>query len=93
MYKRQAPGAARDLQCSGPVDLDLFHPDVYSLSGEERIQYARRAEKAALDYDPRIQNSEGGSFDAATGHKILANSHGFVGEYRRSCLLYTSRCV
>jgi PmbA protein len=67
-----------------PGDLDLFHPDVYSLSGEERIQYARRTEKAALDYDPRIQNSEGGSFDAATGHKILANSHGFVGEYRRS---------
>jgi PmbA protein len=67
-----------------PGDLDLFHADVYSLSGEERIEYARRAEKAALDYDPRIQNSEGGSFDAATGHKILANSHGFVGEYRRS---------
>src|SRR5580698_5345130 len=65
-------------------NLDLNHPDVYSLSGEERINYARRAEKAALDYDPRIKNSDGGSFDAATGHKIMANSHGFVGEYRRS---------
>src|SRR5438874_12240731 len=65
-------------------DLDLYSADVYSLPGEERINYARRAEKAALDYDPRIKNSEGGSFDAATGHKILANSHGFVGEYRRS---------
>ena len=54
------------------------------MPGEERINYARRAEKAALDYDPRIKNSEGGSFDAATGHKVLANSHGFVGEYRRS---------
>jgi PmbA protein len=66
------------------ADLDLFYPDVYSLPGEERISYARRAEKAALDFDPRIKNSEGGSFDAATGHKIFANSHGFVGEYRRS---------
>ncbi|HUK48240.1 MAG TPA: TldD/PmbA family protein [Terriglobales bacterium] len=65
-------------------DLDLYSPDVYSLPGQERIAYARRAEKAALDFDPRIKNSEGGSFDAATGHKILANSHGFVGEYRRS---------
>ena len=65
-------------------DLDLYSPDVYSLPGEERIAYARRAEKAALDFDPRIKNSEGGSFDAATGHKILVNSHGFVGEYRRS---------
>src|SRR5581483_9766973 len=65
-------------------DLDLFYEDVYSLPGEQRIEYARRAEKAALDTDPRIKNSDGGSFDAATGHKVLANSHGFVGEYRRS---------
>src|SRR5216684_632130 len=67
-----------------PGDLDLYSADVYSLPGGERINYARRAEKAALDYDSRIKNSEGGSFDAATGHKVLANSHGFVGEYRRS---------
>lgn len=67
-----------------PGDLDLYSADVYSLPGEERIAYARRAEKAALDFHPRIKNSEGGSFDAATGHKILANSHGFVGEYQRS---------
>jgi PmbA protein len=65
-------------------DLDLYHEDVFSLPGAERIGYARRCEKAALDLDPRIQNSDGGSFDAATGHKVLANSHGFVGEYRRS---------
>ncbi|HEV2697181.1 MAG TPA: TldD/PmbA family protein [Terriglobales bacterium] len=67
-----------------PGDLDLYYPDVYSLPGTERIAYARRAEKAALDFDARIKNSEGGSFDAATGHKIFANSHGFLGEYRRS---------
>jgi len=65
-------------------DLDLYHEDVYSLPGADRIDYARRAEKAALDFDPRIKNSDGGSFDAATGHKVLANSHGFVGEYKRS---------
>src|SRR5271156_3063251 len=67
-----------------PGDLNLYHEDVYSLPGSERIEYARRAEKAALDADPRIKNSEGGSFDAASGRKVLANSHGFVGEYRRS---------
>jgi PmbA protein len=65
-------------------DLDLYYEDVYSLAGADRIDYARRAEKAALDFDSRIKNSEGGSFDAATGHKVLANSLGFVGEYRRS---------
>src|SRR6201984_1497006 len=29
-----------------PGDLDLYSADVYSLPGEERINYARRAEKA-----------------------------------------------
>src|SRR5437879_5638574 len=43
-------------------DLALFYEDVYSLPGPDRIDYARRAEKAALDFDPRIKNSEGGSF-------------------------------
>src|SRR5215475_3661748 len=76
------PDASQLGQISG--DLDLYHEDVYSLPGADRIEYARRAEKAALDFDARIKNSEGGSFDAATGHKVLANSHGFVGEYRRS---------
>ena len=57
---------------------------MYSLSTADRIDYARRAEKAALDADPRITNSEGGTFDAAVGYKVLANSHGFVGDYRRS---------
>jgi PmbA protein len=76
------PDASQLGEISG--NLDLYHEDVYSLPGADRIDYARRAEKAALDFDPRIKNSEGGSFDAATGHKVLANSHGFVGEYRRS---------
>src|ERR1700720_3411680 len=76
------PEASQLGQLSG--DLDLYHEDVYSLPGPERIDYARRAEKAALDADPRIKNSAGGSFKLPTGKKILANSHGFVGEYRRS---------
>lgn len=65
-------------------DLQLYHQDVYSLSTADRIDYARRAEKAAMDTDARITNSEGGTFDAAVGYKVLANSHGFVGEYQRS---------
>ena len=71
-------------------DLNLYHDDVYSLPPEERIEYGRRAEKAALDFDPRIKNSEGGGFDAATGRKVLANSLGFVGEYRRSSCSITA---
>jgi PmbA protein len=65
-------------------DLHLYFDDVYSLPGTERIEWARRAEAAALAADPRITNSDGGSFDAATGRKVLANSRGFVGSYRSS---------
>src|ERR1700733_12264836 len=69
---------------SAPGDLHLYFNDVYSLSAEERIQWARRAEAAAMAADPRITNSDGGSFDAATGRKAMANSRGFVGSYRTS---------
>jgi PmbA protein len=69
---------------SAPGDLHLYFEDVYSLPGSERIDWARRAEAAALAVDPRITNSNGGSFDVSTGRKVLANSRGFLGSYRSS---------
>jgi PmbA protein len=65
-------------------DLQLYSDDVYSLPADGRIDYARRAERAALDTDPRLKNSDGGMFEASTGHTVLANSLGFTGESRRS---------
>jgi PmbA protein len=65
-------------------DLRLYDEDVYSLAGTERIEWARRAEAAALAADPRITNSDGGSFEAATGRMVLSNSRGFLGNYRSS---------
>jgi PmbA protein len=65
-------------------DLGLYYDDVYSLPPAQRIDFARRAEAAALSADPRLKKSDGGSFDAATGHKVMVNSRGFTGEYRRS---------
>jgi PmbA protein len=76
------PEAAQLGQIEG--DLGLYYDDVYSLSTEERIEQARRAEKAALAVDTRLTNSDGGTFDASIGRKVLANSHGFTGEYRSS---------
>lgn len=74
-----------------PGNLELFHEDIGALPAEERIDYARRTEAAALAADPRIQNSEGGSFDAATGRRILANSRSFAGAVRSSyCSLSVS---
>jgi PmbA protein len=77
MPEREEFGALED-------DLRLYFDDVYSLPGPERIEWARRAEAASMAADPRITNSDGGSFDAATGRKVLANSRGFVGGYRTS---------
>src|SRR6516164_6095935 len=65
-------------------DLELYFDDVYSLSTADRIDYARRAEKAAMSADPRITNSDGGTFDASIYYKVLANSNGFVGDSHRS---------
>ncbi len=65
-------------------DLQLHYEDVYSLPTEERIAWARRAEAASMAVDTRLVNSDGGTFDAATGRRILANSRGFVGDYQSS---------
>ena len=66
------------------AELPLWFEDVYALPVPERIALARRAEAAALAADARIRNSGGGSFSAATARRILANSRGFLGEYRSS---------
>ena len=65
-------------------DLGLYFEDVNEQPPAERIEMARRCEAAAMAYDTRIQNSGGGDFDTATSHKVMVNSRGFVGEYRRS---------
>jgi len=62
-------------------DLELYSPDVAALSTEDRIQYARQAEEAALSADPRLRNSEGAWFEASWGTKAYANSRGFRGSY------------
>ncbi len=65
-------------------DLGLYFEDVNEQPPAERIEMARRCEAAAMAFDTRIQNSGGGDFDTATSHKVMVNSRGFVGEYRRS---------
>ena len=66
-----------DLMAVDYPDLDLFDPT--TLSMDEEIALARRAEDAALAADSRITNSEGADCGTATGSVVLANTHGFVG--------------
>lgn len=65
-------------------DLRLFSNRTAELPTEERIDLAKRAEAAALATDPRITNSEGGSFDCSVGGRVFANSRGFTGSYKTS---------
>ena len=66
------------------ASLALYFNDVDAIPPAERIDIARRCEAAALGFDTRIQNSSGADFDASSLHRVMVNSRGFVGEYRRS---------
>ncbi len=67
-----------------PAGQHLFFEDVMQQEPSARIETARAVEAAAMAYDTRIQNSAGGDYDASTFHKVLLNSRGFTGEYRRT---------
>jgi len=60
-------------------DLSLHHP--WAIDAEAAIDIARDTEAAALAFDPRIRNSEGGSVSTHSGIRVYGNSHGFVGGY------------
>ncbi|MDE1160400.1 MAG: TldD/PmbA family protein [Acidobacteriaceae bacterium] len=64
--------------------LALYFEDVDSLPPAERIEIARRCEAASMAYDARIQNSKGADFDLSTSRRVMTNSRGFQGQYRRS---------
>jgi PmbA protein len=62
-------------------DLDLVDPGWDAIAPGDRIDFARRAEKAAFDFDSAIVNSEGGYFDYSRSKTVLANTLGFMGAY------------
>lgn len=62
----------------------LYFEDVHHIPPAERIEMARRCEAAALATDVRIQNSKGADFDSSTAMRVMVNSRGFRGSYRRS---------
>ncbi len=63
-------------------DLDLYHP--WDLQVEEAIELAKECERTALDFDARIQNSEGATVNVHEAQFVLVNSLGFVGGYPTS---------
>ena len=63
-------------------DLDLYHP--WGLDAEQAILVATECEPAALQVDPRIENSEGGTVSSYVGMRVKGNTHGFLAGYRSS---------
>lgn len=74
--------ADKELLAFDAPDLDLFHPA--ELDAERGIELAARAEQASLKFDPRITNTEGGSFNSHYGIKVFGNSHGMLQSYSSS---------
>ncbi|WMO15623.1 metalloprotease PmbA [Pseudoalteromonas piscicida] len=65
-----------------PADLDLFHP--WQVSPDEAIEQCIAAEKAALEFDPRIVNSDGASLSSHQGIRVYGNSHGLIAGFPRT---------
>jgi PmbA protein len=60
-------------------ELDLFHP--WDMDPQRAEALALDCEAAALDYDPRIVNSEGAEVSTQQSCRVYGNSHGFIGSY------------
>jgi PmbA protein len=71
--------ADADMLEMAPRDLRLCYP--WTVTTEEAVALAQRAEAAAFAVDPSITNSEGGSVHAQQSHFVAANSRGFIGGY------------
>jgi PmbA protein len=68
-------------------ELELYDPNAEDLDAGRAIARAIAGEKAALDADERVTNSEGASYSRVLGAVAFATSGGFSGGYRGS---YTS---
>jgi protein pmbA homolog len=74
--------ADKELMAFDAPDLDLYH--AAEIDVDKAVQLALDTEKAALEHDERIVNSEGASFNAHTGVRVYGNSHGMLQSYLSS---------
>jgi len=71
------------------IDCGINFPK--ELSTEELVNMTIECEKSALDYDKRINNSEGSEYAYSQSNNLILNSHGAAGSY--SSTSYTLSCV
>ena len=81
--------ADAELMCREIRDLDLDYE--WPIDSTDAIAMAIECEKAALDFDSRITNSEGATVSTSRGTRAYGNTHGFVGSYSKSS--HSINCV
>jgi PmbA protein len=84
-----AAGLPDEVVPAEELDLGLFDPSPAALPTAERIDWARRAEAAALQASPEITNSQGGSYSSGEDVLVLGNTAGFLGSYRTSSVSFS----
>lgn len=74
--------ADKELMAFEAPDLALYHRA--SVDVEQATKLALEAEKSALEYDAKIVNSNGASFNSHTGVRVYGNTHGMLQSYLSS---------
>lgn len=74
--------ADKELMAFQAPDLGLYY--AADIDVDQALSFALQAEKSALDYDNRIVNTEGATFNAHTGVRVYGNSHGMLQSYLSS---------
>ena len=74
--------ADKELMAFEAPDLELYHGA--SVDVEQATNLALEAEKSALEYDAKIVNSNGASFNSHTGVRVYGNTHGMLQSYLSS---------
>ncbi len=74
--------ADKELMAFEAPDLALYHGA--SIDVEQATKLALEAEKSALEYDAKIVNSNGASFNSHTGVRVYGNTHGMLQSYLSS---------
>jgi PmbA protein len=75
--------------CAEVLDLDLDY--AWAIDSTDAIAMAIDCEKSGLEYDARINNSEGATVATNRSARAYGNTHGFVGSYTKSS--HSMSCV
>ncbi|MCD9188686.1 MAG: TldD/PmbA family protein [Pyrinomonadaceae bacterium] len=74
--------AAKELLGEYTGKLMLFDDSIEKITPERKIEMVKEMEDAGRAFDKRITNSNGAGWSNSVGQVTLANSDGFIGQYK-----------